>query len=204
MCPNCQAPTRGDADFCTNCGSRVRPPDAAGSAEPTRPAPGQPVRPALPPVAQPPGVASGSPAGSYHFDIQRLAPLDRTVAIASALVLVSLFLPWFGVLGYSISGISLHGYLVLALLVDLALLGYLALRAGWPSMPVRLPIAHAPLLLVGTGAQLFLILIAFLQSDRLGHEFGAYLALLAAIVACAVIAVPVVRAVQAGQRDGSH
>ena len=77
-----------------------------------------------------------------------------------------------------------RGYLVIALLADLALLGYLVLRAGWDTPPVKLPIAHAPLLLIATGVQLLFVLIAFLQSDGLGHEFGAYLALLAALVAC--------------------
>jgi hypothetical protein len=107
-------------------------------------------------------------------------------------------MPWFGILGYATSGISLHGYLVIALLAALVLLGYLALRAGWETTPFRLPIAHAPLLLIGTGVQLLFVLIAFLQSDGLSHEFGAYLALLAALVACAAIAVPVFRSARAG------
>ena len=245
MCPTCQAPVRGDADFCTNCGTRVRQPATPGSAETTRPAAGQPFPPASPPPASPPpaspppaspppafpppafpppasqppafpppafpppgaqprGVAPRAATAPYHFDVRRLALLDRTVAIATALVVISTFLPWFGVLGYSISGISLHAYLAIALLVGLALLGYLALRAGWEAMPVRLPIAHAPLLLVGTSVQLLLVLIGFLQSDGLGHEFGAYLGLLAALVACGAIAIPVIRAIQAGQQAGSN
>ncbi|HWF81307.1 MAG TPA: hypothetical protein VN695_12055 [Streptosporangiaceae bacterium] len=129
---------------------------------------------------------------------------DLTIGGASIVALLSLFLPWFGVLGYSTSGMSLHGYLVIALLADLALLGYLVLRAGWDTPPVRLPIAHAPLLLIATGVQLLFVLIAFLQSDGLGHEFGAYLALLAALVACGVIAVPAIRSVRDAQSGGAR
>lgn len=186
MCPNCNAPIRGDSEFCTNCGTRVRPPAR--------------------PVSDPPAPVWPSPApatSQFRFDLKRLATPDLVIGGASAIALLSMFLPWFGVLDYSTSGMSLHGYLVIALLAALALLGYLVLRAGWDTPPVRLPIAHAPLLLVGTAIQLLIVFIAFLQSDGLTHEFGSYLGLLAALVACAVITVPVIRSVLDAQRGGT-
>jgi hypothetical protein len=83
---------------------------------------------------------------------------------------------------------------VIALLIALGLTGYLVLRAGWDVLPVRLPVARAPLLLVCTALQLLIILIAFLAKPAdLGWEAGAYLELAAAITACSVIAVPAVR-----------
>ena len=76
---------------------------------------------------------------------------------------VSVFLPWFGfgALGESISvsGTTAHGYLVIVVILALLLIGYLVLRSGWEEFPVNLPIAHAPLLLIGTGLQLLLVLI---------------------------------------------
>lgn len=203
MCPNCNAPIRGDSEFCTNCGTRVRPPSGSGDAPLTQPAPprehggpgGGPPAPVWP--NQAPATAQ------FSFDRKRLATTDLVIGGASAVTLVSLFLPWFGVLGFSTSGMSLHGYLAIALIASLALLGYLVVRAGWDTPPVRLPIAHAPLLLIGTAIQLLIVFIAFLQSDGLSHEFGSYLGLLAALVACAVIAVPVIRSVLDAQRGGT-
>src|SRR5579859_6270544 len=233
MCPNCQAPVRSDADFCTNCGAQLRPASpGAGHAPITQPAggPPPPVQPmgGPPPPVQPmgghlpPGQAMGGPpppgqpaprwpnqpqqrsGPSFSLDLKRLATTDLTIGGASIVLFISFFLPWFGVLGYSTSGISLHGYLVIALLVDLAVLGYLVLRAGWDTPPFKLPIAHAPLLLIGTGVQLLLVLIGFLQSDGLGHEFGAYLGLLAALVACGAIAVPAISSLQGGSHPGAR
>ncbi len=203
MCPNCQAPTRGDSDFCTNCGAQLRSASTAGgNAPPTQPAPGQP--PNTQPAPSLPNQVQRSSAPAFSFDLKRLATPDLIIGGASIVVFISLFLPWFGFLSYTISGMSLHGYLVIALLADLALLAYLALRAGWETPPFRLPIAHAPLLLIGTGVQLLFVLIAFLQSDGLGHEFGSYLGLLAALAACGVIAVPMIRSARSGAQGGAR
>lgn len=203
MCPNCNTPIRSDSEFCTNCGTRVRPPAGAGGAPLTQPAP--PREPGGPVSGPPsPGWSSPAPAsGQFRFDRNRLATPDLVIGGASAVTLISLFLPWFGVLGFSTSGMSLHGYLVISLLTALALLGYLVLRAGWDRLPFKLPIAHAPLLLIGTAIQLLIVFIAFLQSDGLSREFGSYLSLLAALVACAVIAVPAIRSMRDAQRGGT-
>lgn len=184
MCPNCSTPIRGaDSEFCTNCGTRVRPAQFQGETAPAEPVP-VPSAPAVP-----------RSASAFAFDLKRLGLADRIIGGTGIVTLLSVFLPWFGVLGFSISGVSLHGYLVIALLADLLTLGYLALRAGWDTLPFKLPIAHAPVLLITTGVQLLFMLIAFLQPDGLSHEFGSYLGLLAALVACAVIALPAIQAV---------
>lgn len=212
MCPNCNAPVQPDSDFCTTCGTRVRPAGGPPVSEPVTPA--QPA--ASYGQAAPPGlVVPPAPAGPQHpagqaashpfkFDLNHLAAADKTIGVASIIVFISLFLPWYGALGATVSGMSLHGYLTIALLAAVALVGYLVLRAGWDTPPIRLPIAHAPLLLVGTGLQLLIVFIAFLQADGLGHEVGAYLALLSALVACGVIAVPVVRSVLDAQSGGTR
>lgn len=214
MCPNCNAPIRGDSEFCTNCGAPVRTQAAptASDAAMTQPAQQQqqppPAREPIAPYSGPPAPGfPGQPARPstppFSFDIKRLATPDLVIGGASIVTLISLFLPWYGLLGFSTSGMSLHGYLVIALLAAIALLGYLVLRAGWAAAPVKLPIAHTPLLLIGTGVQLLFVLIAFLQSDGFGHQFGSYLALLAALIACGVIAVPVIRAMIAARQGGN-
>jgi hypothetical protein len=203
MCPNCNAPIRADSEFCTNCGTKVRPASPVADAPVTGPVPArEPAAPSGPAVPSSPSSSGPLATTQFRFDLDRLASADKIIGGASIVAFLSLFLPWFGVLGYSTSGISLHGYLVIAVLASLILIGYLLVRAGWDTPPVRLPIAHAPLLLIGTGVQLLFVLIGFLQSDGLGHEFGSYLALLSAFTAFAVIGVPVIRSVLAAQRDG--
>ena len=141
---------------------------------------------------------AGSAAAPFRFDLRRLSPADRTIGIASLVTFISLFLPWFGVsLGgasFSESGMSAHGYLAIVLILAIAIVIYLGLRAGWDKLPVNLPVAHAPLLLVASGLQLLIVLIAFLfKPGGLDWDFGAYLALLAAIVACVPIGIPAMR-----------
>ena len=118
---------------------------------------------------------------------------------ASLVVLVSLFLPWFGfgTLGanVSIAGTTAHGYLVIVVITALLMAGYLLLRSGWDAFPVRLPVGHETLLLAGTGVQFLLVFIGFLNVPLagLGREIGAYLALLASAGAVVPVARPVLR-----------
>jgi hypothetical protein len=144
------------------------------------------------------GTPPPAPLPPVQFDLGRLTAADRAIGGASLLALITLFLPWFGFSepGYSYSqgGITAHAYLGIALLADLVIVGYLVMRACWEVLPVKLPVAHAPLLLVATGLQLLIVLIAFLfKPTGLSWEIGAYLALLAAVAACAPIAVPALR-----------
>ena len=142
-----------------------------------------------------------SPSGAFRLDLRRLGRVEQAFGGASLVVLISLFLPWYGVsvLGasYTVSGTSAHWYLVVTLLLAILLIGYLVLRSGWDKPPLDLPIAHAPLLLIGTGLQLLLVFIGFLDKPAgLSWEIGAYLALIAAVAAAAPVIVPAVRSWQ--------
>ncbi len=151
------------------------------------------------------GPGTPAPAQSFSLDLRRLNRVDQTVGGASLVVLLSLFLPWFGISGlpgsFSVSGTTAHGYLVLAAIVAVVLVAYLVLRSGWDEFPVNLPIAHAPLLLIGTGLQLLLVLIGFadVPVPGLSWEIGAYMALIASAVAAGPLVVPAIRAWQGGR-----
>jgi len=211
-------------------GQPVMPPgSAAGTAGAPRPwgmpgPPGSPGGPYAPGAGAPsgaysPGAPSGpyapgagapsgpyvpghsSPSGAFRLDLRRLGRVEQAVGGASLIVLISLFLPWYGVsvLGasFTVSGTSAHWYLVIGLLLALLLIGYLVLQSGWDKPPLDLPIAHAPLLLIGTGLQLLLVFIGFLDKPAgLSWEIGAYLALIAAVAAAAPVVVPAVRSWQ--------
>jgi hypothetical protein len=215
-CAQCQATLPTSAAFCTRCGARVtsaapagqfagtQPPPAAPAPTTLANAPGGPGQPASGPVGGAP-VHHGAGVPSFRFDARRLTRADRTIGIASLVTFIALFLPWFGISGdgfsFSESGMSAHGYLAIVLIIAVAIVVYLVLRAGWDKMPMRLPAAHAPLLLIASGLQLIIVVIAFLlKPDGLSWDFGAYLAFLAAVVACAPIAVPAMRSFSENRR----
>ncbi|MGH3238416.1 MAG: hypothetical protein ACRDOH_35200, partial [Streptosporangiaceae bacterium] len=146
-----------------------------------------------------------TPASQFRLDLRRLSRVDQTVGGASLVVLISLFLPWFGfsALGesFSASGTTAHGYLVIVVILAVLMIGYLVLRSGWDEFPVNLPVAHAPLLLIGTGLQLLLVLIGFFDVpvSGLSWEIGAYLALIASVTAAGPLIIPAIRTWQASR-----
>ena len=190
--------------FCTQCGSDVRDGAIACPGCGTRLTAQGPARPAQ--SASPAGMAG--PAAShaeqvtgpaFRFDPNRLTTGDRITGISTALLLVSLFLPWYGVSFLGINaeadGLTGHGYLYIVLLLCLAILGYLGLRAGSEELPARLPLAHEQRLLAATGVNAALVLLAFLiKPEETSWRFGAVTGVLAALAAVAPLVVPAVRA----------
>lgn len=202
-----------DAAFCGECGSALPPgPGAAPPAPPTQrplsdyppPAPAAPLPPTYQPAptggyAQPP--AHVAPTGaSFAFDLRRLTVIDQITAGSSIVVLLALFMPWFGIAGYNVSGLKVHSWLVLVFLIAALLIAYLVLRAGFDRLPVQLPVAHAPLLLVLGAAQLFLVFLGFvLGPDGLSRGFGAYLAMMGALGAVLPVGIPAIKSLQSPQ-----
>lgn len=161
-----------------------------------------------PPGASGPNIQRSSSSGlpPVNFDLTRLTTVDKIVAGATVITMISLWLPWFSAtyLGResgSISGTGDHGWLWLEFILALALIVYLAARAAWDQLPFSLPVAHAPLLIVGTGLQFLLVLIGFLavpstegiQGISISWDFGAFLALIASIVAAGPVIYPAVK-----------
>ncbi|HUD16389.1 MAG TPA: hypothetical protein VMQ59_03965 [Acidimicrobiales bacterium] len=150
---------------------------------------------------------------AFKFDAARWTRADRITGIATLVLLISLFLTWFTVSvnasvggvnyggSYGGSGVSAHGYLYLVFLICLAVLALLVLKAGWGEMPFKMPLAETQLVLIATVVNLVLVLIAFLLKPsaglsglHVGWGYGAFVALIAAIVACAPTAVPAIQA----------
>jgi hypothetical protein len=89
--------------------------------------------------------------------------------------------------------------MVIDLILAVTVLGYLALRAGFVSLPSGLSITAAGHLLAGAvGLNLLLAAISFATKPAgTSWQYGAYLGLAAAIVA---VSLPV-RSVMAGRHD---
>jgi hypothetical protein len=220
FCTKCGNEAPDGAAACTNCGA---PLDAAAVGGAQAAPPGS--------FAAPPAGAPGAPgfapaAGgtqAFAFDINRLTVVERVIGIASFVLLVSLFLPW--VTGTetdtidgntstyhygSISGYTLHGYFWIVFVLTLVVLAFLVAKAGFATMPVRLPLSDDQLLLIATGVMFILVLLGFLftgygfsggTATGLGYSvhvgvsrsFGAYLSLAAAIVAFVPLGRPAIQ-----------
>ena len=143
------------------------------------------------------------------FDMDRLTQADKITGIASFVLLISLFLPWFsvsvGTLGISVSGsgsgTSTHGYLWLVFLLCLVIIGYLVYRALVEKLPFELPLAHEQVLLILTGINFVIVLIAWIFKPSSGFgavkvswAWGSFVSLAAAIVAVAPLAIPAIKA----------
>jgi len=159
---------------------------------------------AIPPTGDVPQSQAGTATASsgYNFDARRWTLSDKIAGAASLVVLVSLFLPWFSGSYVSFgsptassaaseSGTDAHGWLWLVFVIILAILAYLVFEAGFQVLPFKSPLRHDQLLLAATGVNLVLVFIGFLlkpstygiEGLSISWSFGAFLALIAAIVA---------------------
>jgi hypothetical protein len=186
---------------CSQCGSEVAAGSAAcpscGAQQPGMEAQGAHHAPA-PPVAGGAHVA-GSAGQAFNFDAKRWTRNDQIVGGATLLLLISLFLPWFSAsdsfITVSVNGLY-HGWEYITLIIALAIVVYLVLCAGFQELPFKLPFDHDQILLMGTGINFVLVLLGFLirPGAGVGWSFGAFIGLIAAIVAVVPLAMPFARA----------
>jgi len=130
------------------------------------------------------GAPGGRAATTLKFDAVKLSQADKITGVASFILLISLFLPWFSVhvaFGtYSGSGESVHGYLWIVFLLCLGLVAYLGARAFLPQLPFKLPLPHERLVLAVTAVNLVLVVLAFVFKpggfglSGVGWSFGAF------------------------------
>jgi protein-S-isoprenylcysteine O-methyltransferase Ste14 len=168
--------------ICIQCSYRI--PDALGAC----PNCGRPAE------AVPGATRSRSPrAGTRHgpfIDVSRWTERDRIAGIASAVLLVSLFLPWCGAsfLGMTVTlnGLESYGYLHIVLVLCLAILGYLAMRISPIRSALPAPRIHERILLTATAVNLALVIVAFIAIPGgylVSRQYGAFVGGLAALTA---------------------
>jgi len=202
-CTNCGQALQAGATACPNCGTAVAAAPAAGAPQQGVPQQGAP-------QATAPSYAgtTGSATPSYKFDTANLTTADWVTGIASLVLLISLFLTWYTVKlpivgSVGASGVSGHGWLYLVFILCLVVIVYEVLKAGWGHLPFKLPIAEAQAVLILTVINLVLVLLAFLfkagtgasyVNVSIGWGFGAFVGLIAAVVAALPSIIPVVQA----------
>lgn len=132
---------------------------------------------------------------------ERWSTTDRVTGGATLVLSVSLFLPWFEYSGQTADGLW-HGFEYVTLIISFAILAYLALRAGLGSMPLNSVLPHTGLLTWATVINFVLVLVGFLARPNASAfvvtitanwDFGAFLGLLAAVVAAAAVIGPQLR-----------
>ncbi|HVC14629.1 MAG TPA: hypothetical protein VND62_07195 [Acidimicrobiales bacterium] len=100
--------------------------------------------------------------------------------MASLVVFIALFLPWYGtgLIGFTVDGLW-HGWMVVTLLLTIATIGYVAALAA---VEVRLPVSHAQALLGATGVTLLLVVIGLVTTPSGATlEWGGILGVIAAL-----------------------
>jgi hypothetical protein len=121
---------------------------------------------------------------------------DRIVGVATAILLVSFWLPWYKIGPFSADGLSVHGWLFIAVLDSIVLVLYVLITAfGVGDLAEQGRMSKEQLLMVLTGVNLALVVLAFLiKPSGFSWAWGAFLALLAAIVAFAPFGIPLLQA----------
>jgi hypothetical protein len=224
FCPQCGAPLSSASSGTGPLGasSYAEVPGGAGGEVPG--GAGGPTQPWLSAGGGPtgPGTGPGTPPGagqSPTFDLHRPAPTELAVGAATIVVFVTLFLPWYSIsarLGFkaptgtpfapsvplvsanvSALGAGAGGWRILILIVCLAVLAPLVLRALYASPP-SLGLPYERLVLGLAGLNGLLVLLAFLVRPGVGGlaraffsvswAYGAYLGLAAGIAAAVAAA----------------
>ena len=205
-CSQCGSAVTEGATFCPVCGTpQTTPAEAPAAAAPPpadQPPPGSfpgGTGYSAPPAAQSSGFGSTS---GMSFDLKRLSLSDQIVGGATVLLFIMLFLPWYTVSfeGASAStsalGSGAGGYRFLILLLSIAIVGYLVVRALGSLN--QLPLPHWVILGGAVALNALLTLLAFLFKPSLGVAgalagvsvgwgFGAFLGLLCALAALGAV-----------------
>jgi hypothetical protein len=136
------------------------------------------------------------PARKPRRRLNALNAKDRVVGPASLALLVSFWLPWYSLGPFSVDGLSVHGWLFIAVLDSIVLVLYALFTAlGVGDLADQGRLSKDQLLVLLTGINVALVLLAFLLKPAgFSWSWGAFLALAAAIVAFLPFGLPFVRA----------
>jgi hypothetical protein len=168
-CSRCLVEVFPGTALCPNCGAAIRP--------------------TVIPKPKP------KPVGKVRRRVNELNRRELVFGPASLVLLVSCWLPWYRFGPFTVSGLSAHGWLFLAVLDAIVLVLYVLIIAfGVGDLADMGRLSKEQLLTALTGVNLVLVVLAFLlKPSPLSWSYGAFLALIAAIVAFLPFGVPLVQ-----------
>jgi hypothetical protein len=129
---------------------------------------------------------------------QRLNALnhrDWVVGSATLVLLVSFWLPWYGIGPFSADGLSAHGWLFIAVVDSIVLVLYVLITAfDLGDLAVQGRMSKDQVLALITGVNLALVVLGvLLKPAGFSRSWGAFLALAAAIVAFVPLGIPFIQ-----------
>jgi hypothetical protein len=151
---------------------------------------GAAIRPAVIPRTAPKKI------GKSRQRLNALNAKDRVAGPATLVLLISLWLPWYSIGPFSADGLSVHGWLFIAVLNSIVLVVYALVTAfGVGDLADLGRMSKDQLLVLLTGINLALVVLGFLlKPTGFSWSWGAFLALIAAIVAFLPFGVPFIQA----------
>ena len=128
--------------------------------------------------------------------VNALNSKERIVGPASLALLVSFWMPWYSFGPISVDGLSVHGWLFIAVLNSIVLVLYVLITAfAVGDLADMGRMSKEQLLGLLTGINVVLVALAFLlKPTGLSWSWGAFLALAAALVAFIPFGVPLIQA----------
>jgi hypothetical protein len=169
-CSRCLIEVSPGTALCPKCGAAIRPPVLQ------RPAPKR--------------------VSKSRERLHALSGRELVMGIATMVLLVSFWLPWYSFGPISADGLAAHGWLFIAVTDSIVLVIYVlitAFGAGDLAVPGRM--SKDQLLALLTGVNLALVILGFLlKPSGFGWSWGAFLAVAAAIVAFLPFGVPLIQA----------
>jgi zinc-ribbon domain len=117
-CPQCQSQATDDDAYCPSCGAALATSSTGAQAAPTAsapapggPPPGGPVSggPASVGAAPAAAASSGSSIPAFKFDAARWSLADRIAGIATVVLFIALFLPFFTAPSAIVDGVNYGG-----------------------------------------------------------------------------------------------
>jgi hypothetical protein len=126
-----------------------------------------------------------------RFDVGRWSRADRIAGVASIVLCISLFLPWYHLSEYNVtsSGLNHHPYLYIVMSLCILIVLYLAI-----CQLVRTS-SRLPVMVVATIVNFVITFLGFIYKYPPTHwYYGGYVALIAAFLAAGPYAIPQLRA----------
>lgn len=169
-CSRCLIEVFPGTALCPKCGAAIRPPVVR------RPAPKR--------------------TGKSRQRLNALDARDRVAGPATLALLVSFWLPWYSIGGFSVGGLSVHGWLFIAVISSIVLVLYFLVTAfDVGDLAGQGRMSKEQLLVLMTGTNAVLVVLGFLLKPAgFSWSWGAYVALVGAIVAFLPFGIPLIRA----------
>jgi hypothetical protein len=169
-CSRCLVEVNPGTALCPKCGAAIRPHITP------RPAPKR--------------------VGKSRQRLNNLNAKDRVTGPASLVLLVSFWLPWYSIGPFSVDGLSVHGWLFIAVLSSIVLVLYVLITAfGVGDLAEQGRMSKDQLLTLMTGVNVAVVVLGFLlKPSGTSWSWGAFLALAAAIVAFLPYCLPLIQA----------